>query len=73
MWVVGYGLLLFKNYILITWLNRLYWLVAVDVYLNDALMQLYLFLMSFTPSNLRLDFKQLGSEFSQDARSNRAR
>ena len=45
-----------------------------DVYLNNALVQLlYLFLISFTPSNSRLVSKQLVSEFLQDAHSKKTR
>ena len=56
------------------WWDR-YWLVALHENLNNALMQLYLFLMNLTgtPSNwnLRLDSKQLVSAFLQDALSNK--
>ena len=50
-------------------------LADIDASLNNALMhQLYLSLMNFTPSIIaRLDSKQLVSEFSQDALSNKTR
>ena len=67
------GLLLFKFPLEILGC-RWYWIVAVDVYLNNALIQLlYLLLANFTASHLRLDCKQLVWEFLQDALSKKAR
>ena len=57
------------------WVATLHFFFNLELlgFIFDIGLQMYLFLMNLTPSHLRLDSKQLVSEFLQDALSKRMR